>query len=406
MNITIITIDTFPYGGGASSNRIISYAKELVKIGTNIHVHCLQPYIRPNDLKDQNIKKPLVKGVFEGISYQYTAGTIEWPNTGEKKILKLFLRIKSYAYSFVEIFRNRKSTDIVHIYTNRVFLFYYYWLICKVLGIKFTIERNEYPPIEKQKEYYNKTIARRIYSSLVILSFKLFDGWMIETSQIADYYISKAKKSTKYCLIPMTVEHERFTSLERTASPYGRYIAYCGNMQEIDGISILIEAFSIVHKQFPDVKLVLAGESEDIPQQKILAKQLSIEDDVIFLGRLHRDSVPQFLKNATILALASPTSLRACASMPCKVGEYLCTGNPVVVTSLGEIPKYLTDGENAFLAEADSAQKFADKLKHALSLSDVQREKIGLSGQQVAIEHFGSAKQALKLNSFFSSLIR
>lgn len=402
MNITIITTDPFPYGD-AASNRIISYSRELVKQDCNICVHCLQPYIRPSH--PSNEPKPLVRGTYDGISYIYPAQTVIWPETGKHPLRKIFLKIKSYLGSFVELVKNRKQIDIVQVYTTRLFVFYYYWVICRLLGFKYVVERNELPTVVKNAEYYQRTILRKLYASLTLKSFKCFDGWIIETQYLADYYIPQAKKDTQYCIIPMTVEHERF-DVSREETPYGRYIAYCGNMREDDGVSILLEAFSIIHSTVPDVKLLLAGESNDTPQQKEFARKLGIEEYVVFLGKLHRDDVPSLLKNATILALASPTSLRSCASMPCKVGEYLCTGNPIVVTSLGEIPKYLTDGENAYLAEPDSPQKFAEKLKEALNESADKLSAIGLEGQKTAIKHFGSQQQAVQINKFFNSLIK
>ena len=404
MRVNIVVTFPFPYGL-ASCNRVISYSRELVKLGTEVCVHCLTPYIRPSDKEDSTIPRPLIEGNFEGIAYKYPAKTVDWPEHGTQKIKKGFLRIKSYLYSFFYLFKDRKKVDFVQIYSNSVWATYYYWAVCKIIGVKYIVEKNELSPIEKNKEYYQKTLLRRLYSRIEVLSYKLFDGWLIETQSIADYFIPKAKKNVQYCIVPMTVEHERFSSPQRTNSQYGQYIAYCGNMQEVDGISILIEAFSHVHKKFPEVKLLLAGESSDTPKQKALAQDLGVAKSVVFLGRLNRDEVPQFLKNATILALASPTSLRSCASMPCKVGEYLWTGNPVVVTALGEIPKYLTDGVNSFLSEADSAEKFASKLEHVLRLSEEERMAIGLEGQKTAIKNFNSEQQAINISNFLQSLI-
>ena len=117
-----------------------------------------------------------------------------------------------------------------------------------------------------------------------------------------------------------------------------------------------------------------------------------------------RDDVPVLLAGAYALALASPTSIRSCASMPCKVGEYLCTGRPVIVTGLGEIPKYVQDGVSAYLAKPDSAELFAEKLDEALKDSDTA-SSIGLNGKDVALREFSSPVQAGRIVSFFHSLL-
>ena len=64
--------------------------------------------------------------------------------------------------------------------------------------------------------------------------------------------------------------------------------------------------------------------------------------------------MPKYLCNAKLLALARPDSIQAQGGFPTKLGEYLATGRPVVVTKVGEIPDYLEDGVNAFLSDINS----------------------------------------------------
>jgi len=90
--------------------------------------------------------------------------------------------------------------------------------------------------------------------------------------------------------------------------------------------------------------------------------------------------------------------------MPCKVGEYLCTGNPVVVTNLGEIPKYLTDGVSAFLPEADSPEKFAMGLEKAMNTDKDTLISIGKEGYRVAEANFNSTVQAKRIVEFLIEL--
>lgn len=405
MNIVIAFSEPFPYGG-ANTNRIISYAKEMVRQGHSVTVHCLQPYVTPSMLEDESIPKPTISGEFEGIKYIHTCGSIEWPEPSTHKLKKSLIRLKSYLKSFRLLFRNRKQLDILEIEDMPKSSMFFFFIVSKLCGVKYVVERSELPDIYKNPEKF-KTCRKRIYVWISYLSFKLFDGWILETQILVDYYMPKAKKRAKCCIIPMTVEEERFLNVSLVDSKfkkYGKYIAYCGNMCEIDGLSILIKAFAIISGKYQDVKLLLAGNSSDVPSQKQLAKDLGIENRVVFLGKVLRDDVPVLLAGAYALALASPTSIRSCASMPCKVGEYLCTGRPVIVTGLGEIPKYVQDGVSAYLAKPDSAELFAEKLNEALKDSDTA-SSIGLNGKDVALREFSSPVQAGRIVSFFHSLL-
>ena len=215
-----------------------------------------------------------------------------------------------------------------------------------------------------------------------------------------------ARKTTGLCIVPMTVDVQRFSKVGVSSKkPYGRYIAYCGNMLEYDGISILIRAFSLIASEYTDINLVLAGHSVDVPAQKRLVEELKIKDRVFFLGKIKGEEVPGLLYGADLLVLASPKSIRASATMPCKVGEYLCTSRPVVVTGQGEILNYLTDGVDSFLAKPDSVEDFALKMIQAIS-DPVSSCLVGRKGRDVALREFSGEKQAEKIIRFYSSLIK
>lgn len=90
--------------------------------------------------------------------------------------------------------------------------------------------------------------------------------------------------------------------------------------------------------------------------------QLGVQDAVIFTGKVAAEELPNYLVNASILALSRPDSLQARNGFPTKLGEYLATGNPVLVTNVGEIPLFIKHGENGFIAEESNVDDFAKNL--------------------------------------------
>lgn len=81
--------------------------------------------------------------------------------------------------------------------------------------------------------------------------------------------------------------------------------------------------------------------------------------------------------------MARPNNRQAKGGFPTKLGEYLATSKPVVLTKVGEIPLFLTDGVNAYLSEPDNAESFAKKLDEALS-NQKEARKVGLNGRHLA----------------------
>jgi glycosyltransferase involved in cell wall biosynthesis len=110
------------------------------------------------------------------------------------------------------------------------------------------------------------------------------------------------------------------------------------------------------------------------------------------------------LKKAEVLILAKPASLQSEHSFPTKVGEYLATGKPVVLTNVGCINQYLTDGINAFIAEPNNIESLSGKLLEVYS--DYKRSlEIGQRGQQVAFNQFDYRSQSKVLIDFFTERI-
>ena len=403
MYIPIIYAGPFPYGF-ASANRVLSYAVEMAKLGHEVHVLSLVTYNQPFTEQERADFMSRHAITYKGIQVEYVSGTEFWPEGRGGKLKKLWLFIKGLRGSYRFLKKNRERVSFMLLYSTMPFLYSYFSSVAKRIDAQFIVERSELPSIAKEKEFYEKTIRGRSIIRRVKKSFKKPDGWILETQILADYYMPLAKKNASHLIVPMTVDIEKFSEPSKNDCEYTPYFAYCGNMSEVDGVSILIRAFADVSNEYPEYKLVLAGDSPEVPKQKELVHNLLKDDKIIFLGRVSSNDVPQFLKNAYALVLASPTSIRSCATMPCKVGEYLCASNPVVVTNLGEIPKYLTDGVSAYLAEPDSPVKFAESLLRVIRESPEVNERIGQSGYEVAVNNFNSEIQAKRILAYFSSL--
>ena len=199
----------------------------------------------------------------------------------------------------------------------------------------------------------------------------------------------------------MTVDMQRFNiNIERE-----NLITYIGNKSYYkDGVEILVKSFLIIANFYPDWKLIIIGDSGNDNMIKQLAINAGLEKRIILMGNVHRDKVPELLCRSKILALARPNNLQAEGGFPTKLGEYLSTGNLVIVTAVGDIPLYLKDNESALIAQPGDIESFADKIKYAIenyeNLNNVRK-----SGYNVCVKNFDSKLQGLRLSEFFQQLI-
>lgn len=230
---------------------------------------------------------------------------------------------------------------------------------------------------------------------------KKLDHLFVISQPLRQFFIDNGVQEDKVTIVNMTVDPSRFVGLTKD-NTVERYIAYCGTAtNNKDGVDELLKAFSLTHQKHPDVKLYIIGatpDKEDRSGNMRLIESLGIKDAVVFTGVVDASLMPQLLKNASVLALDRPDSLQAQNGFPTKLGEYLLTGNPVVVTKVGDIPLFLRDGVSALLCEERNAKVFSSKMNWALENPEAVA-KIGEQGCQVALKSFDCVKEGNKLLS-------
>ena len=295
------------------------------------------------------------------------------------------ISLKLYLRRFVQ---RLKSGDIVYVYGFPDLVV----ALSKRNDIKIFAERTEFDGVSFICHVKKITINQFIEACRII------DGVVVISQGLRKYYIESGCQANRVHIINMIADTTRFTDLQKQQKE--PYIAYCGTaLNNKDGVDQLIRAFSIVNKSHPNYKLYIIG-STPSKQQRFynydLVQELGIEKNVVFTGIVPSTDIPQLLKNASILALDRPNNLQAKYGFPTKLGEYLLTANPVVITCVGDIPLFLKDGESALVSEPDDPQSFAEKLCWAIEHPH-KAEEIGKKGKQVAELCFNYMTETRKL---------
>ena len=371
-----ILIDVF-HPNNAVSNRLLGYIKAIdeMKIAVDVTVVFFLP--------DENCSK--IKDKFHHVKIEYL-----WD---KHKSTNLFVKAFFFYINKWKFSRRLKEGDIIYTYQ------------CNCLTnigtshskVKCFAERTEHPKVSSG--YNSRLVAlspKRYNKTLMGL-----DGLFVVSTPLKDYFISEGISESKIHIINMTVDPKRFISLKKQQVDI-KYIAYCGTASNNkDGVDELIKAFAIIAHQYDDIKLMIIGKTPskvDESGNLSLIKQLGIKDKVIFTGIVESERIPQLLKNAEVLALARPDSLQAQCGFPTKLGEYLLTGNPVVVTKVGDIPKFLVHEESALLANQRDPKDFAKKIKWVLD-NPVLAKKIGENGAKLALREFNNVHETHKMIS-------
>ena len=270
----------------------------------------------------------------------------------------------------------------------------------KKLNIKIFHERTELPGI---MGYSNSFLGRIKYYYYINKLIPGFNGIFVISDKLVDFFKAYNRNIKKILTV---VDADFFNDKFNPVFDFP-YIAYCGTMKgEKDGVPILIRSFAKLLNQLPNFKLLLIGNNSDkssIKETIDTIEKFDLKDKVIFTGLVAREEMPGLLGNAVLLVVSKPDIEQNSANFPIKIGEYLATGVPIVVTRVGEIPKFITDGENGFVATPSSDESFYSKMLEALS--DYERaKKIGLNGRILAKKVFDHKIQSKLVTDFITEI--
>ena len=157
-------------------------------------------------------------------------------------------------------------------------------------------------------------------------------------------------------------------------------------------MDVLVEAMAHICKRRDDAALVLAGSmpAHDILRERAidfagLTKSLGLQDRVVFAGLLDLDELRNLLHAADVLVMPKIDHQMNRVAAPIKLPEYLSTGKPVVASRVGDISKYLSDGQDVLLCNPGDPQDLADKILRLLD-DAATAARIGTGGARVARE--------------------
>jgi glycosyltransferase involved in cell wall biosynthesis len=383
LKIAVITQASFPIGL-ASSNRVFYHAKGLIANGSQAKVFISWPTERLGTNRNFH-----AFGEFNGIPYEYANKR----NFRSKYFLGRRIHdIFGPVMMALQIVREGYDAAVM-ISWNSFYLVNLLKLVFMFSKVKLIAERTELPFHSKKTEGIHK-IKNKI---ILLYAYKWLYGFLVISYALKDHFKSLVSKNCPIVLIPVIIDEKDIFNPE---IPKTRNLVYTGPLlQHKDGILTIIEAFSMIADLFPETQLIMTGDIErSSDKDKIyrLLKKSGYENRMKLTGFISREEMINYLNSAAGLLMAKPLSEQADTCFPTRLGEYLSTGNPIVVTETGEIPIYLKDGINAFISKPGSVELYADKLKELLS-DDKRAEEIGSRGRKTAKDKFNYEKISQKI---------
>ncbi len=199
-------------------------------------------------------------------------------------------------------------------------------------------------------------------------------------------------------IIPMGINLPRLTTRQRPTNT--KTILFMGRLAEKKGVRYLLEAFEDIVSDYPDTRLVIAGDGPLKSSLEHHVKTIGTSAQVSFAGYVTGAEKKAFLKDAYLYVVPSIVTADGDAEgLPVSLMEGLAHGKVCIATNESGADDILTDGKDGFLVPQKDASALADALRKSLSLSAQNYRMISKSAQATA-EQFSWPTVATQHDSF------
>jgi glycosyltransferase involved in cell wall biosynthesis len=159
----------------------------------------------------------------------------------------------------------------------------------------------------------------------------------------------------------------------------------------------LIRAFAGVVKKLPALKLLMVGDGDEKSTALTLAKELSLEDNIIFLP--FRQDVPAILNAADIFILPSLWE-----GLPIGLLEAMSMGKAVIATKVDGTSEIVKHQDNGYLIDVNNLQQNLAEAIILLASDSGLRQKFGANAIETVKHHFNAASMTRQIENIYTSL--
>jgi glycosyltransferase involved in cell wall biosynthesis len=154
-----------------------------------------------------------------------------------------------------------------------------------------------------------------------------------------------------------------------------------GRFAEAKDHANMIRAYQRARQVKGDSLLLLAGEGSMRKQAEDLTEELGLNGQVKFLGV--RNDIPELMSAADAYLMSSSWE-----GMPLVLLEAASCRLPIAATDVGGNSEVVVEGMTGFLVPPKDPEKLAGAMLRLMSLTETERQAMGLSGRNYVEEHY------------------
>jgi len=258
-----------------------------------------------------------------------------------------------------------------------------------------------------------------------------FEGWRNKYAEnnlpknselnitISDYLAGRVKEhapEVPVVKVPILYDGNLFFNDEEKAKETRRnfnidandvVFGYAGGTWKEEGIATLLESFSILLKEYDNIKLIVAGkltQSERHDDIEGFVKRNNLSDQIITPGWVDTEMVRGIYSAADILCLPQIQHGFNVAGLPTKLAEYASIGKAILATGVGDVPQYFKNNESAMLYPSGDQEEMLKVMRQLIDDKSL-RQRLGQTAKIVSEANFDYRNAGKKISKKLRELI-
>jgi glycosyltransferase involved in cell wall biosynthesis len=242
--------------------------------------------------------------------------------------------------------------------------------------------------------------------STTLMKGRLYTSLELFTNQSLDLYITVSEKDRQMLLgsgIPEDAIELIYNTIDLDVSsipsdadslrkqfglpPQSIVCTGIGRLVPQKGFDILIESFTKIASQIPDLYCLIIGEGDDKEKLSSQIRAAGLETRIRLLGYQDRPKVMSILKASDIFVMPSRYE-----GTPIALLEAAALARPILAACAGGIPELVTHEQHAFLVPTHDPEALAQGFLR-LALDREYAERLGQNAQRQVRERFNPEKQ-------------
>ena len=218
-------------------------------------------------------------------------------------------------------------------------------------------------------DYLGRPLSRITYGVVNTLSLRRLDYRIGVSDAMTDLLISRGFDPDRLFTIyngldftprvPALSRAEYWKSVGLNADESSVVVGIAARLNPVKDIATLVRGFALAHAACPQLRLLIAGDGEQMPMLKELSDHLGVSGAVCFAGWVtDTDSFYNALDVNTLTSLSE--------TFPYALTEGARAGLPTVASRVGGVPYLIDHGVNGFLFQPGDAEALS---RHLITLA-------------------------------------